>query len=150
VVQAGANAAAAAPAGNGPTVTGKILNLKPDETPMERALELTEKLAVAEEHRRGLAVRIQQLEATLCEKDKALQQAEQEVLLAADEMNRARNELLRWKEQVIALRDKLGSTEKENLETLQSVVGVIEKLLEQEKRPEEKRETPPPPAPNPE
>jgi hypothetical protein len=128
---------------NKPTVIGCQLGLKGDETIVERALELTAKLATAEEQKKVLNERIQLLTANLDEKQAALQQAEHEVLAASAEMDRARAELQHWKELVAALRDKLSGAEKDNLETLQSIVGVLEKMLEADKRNEEKREAPP-------
>jgi chromosome segregation ATPase len=131
------------PDSNKPTVTGCQLGLKGDETVLERALELTAKLAVTEEQKKELVCRVQQLTASLDEKQAAIQQAEHEVLVASDELNRARAELQRWREQVASLRDKLNGAEKENLETLQSIVGVLEKMLEADKQKEEKLEPPP-------
>jgi chromosome segregation ATPase len=135
-----------------PTVTGSQLNLKPDETAAERALELTHKLTAAEEEKKALTMRVQQLETSLDEKDKALVQVAKEVQAASEEIARSREELQRWKQQVTALREKLGGAEKDNLATLQSIVSYLEHMTEQDKRPEvkqadkepEQTEAPPP------
>jgi chromosome segregation ATPase len=129
---------ALATARNKPTVTGSQLNLKPDETAAERALELTHKLSAAEEEKKTLTMRVQQLEVSLDEKDKALAQVSKEVQAASEEMVRAREELQRWKQQVAMLRDKLGGAEKDNLATLQSIVSYLEHMSDQ-KQPEDKR-----------
>ncbi len=121
-----------------PTVTGSQLNLKPDETAAERALDLTHKLTAVEDEKKTLGMRVQQLEASLEEKDKALAQISKEVQAASEEIARSREELQRWKQQAAALRDKLGGAEKDNLATLQSIVSYLERMSEQDKRPEEK------------
>src|SRR5947209_8115994 len=45
---------------NKPTVSGSQLNLKPDETVVERALELSQKLTQVEEEKKTLTTRVQQ------------------------------------------------------------------------------------------
>ena len=124
-----------------PSVVGSELNLRPDEPVVARALELTQKLVTSEEEKKTLAARVQQLELTVEEKEKAQVQATQEIKAATEEVARARSELQRWKQQVVALREKLGSAEKENLETLSSIVGVLEKMMDQDRRPEAVHET---------
>jgi outer membrane murein-binding lipoprotein Lpp len=124
-----------------PTVSGSQLNLKPDETVVERALELVQKLTQAEEEKKTLGARVQQLESQVEEREKALRQAETEVKAATMELTQARSDLQRWKQQVVGLREKLGSAEKDNLETLQSIVNALEQLLERKKQTEEPAET---------
>jgi chromosome segregation ATPase len=120
-------------------IAGSELNLKPDESAAERALEVTHKLTAVEEERKVLAARVQQLETALEEKDKALAQVSKEVQAASEEMAQARDELQRWKQQVVVLREKLGGAEKDNLATLQSIVSYLEHMAEQDKPPVEKR-----------
>ena len=119
-----------------PTVTGSQLNLKPDETLTQKALELSQKLNAAEEEQKAQALRTQQLEAALEEKDKTLLQATKEIQSASEELTRARADLQRSKQEVSTLRDKLRSAEKENLATLQSITSYLEQVLEQDKRSE--------------
>jgi len=124
---------------NKPTVTGSQLNLKPDESAAQRALELTKRLEAVEEERKSLSMRVQQLENSLEEKDKALAQASREMQAAGEELAHARDELQRWKQLTVALRDKLGGAEKENLATLQSIVSCLEQVMEHDKPAEPKR-----------
>lgn len=125
-----------------PTAIGSQLNLKPDETVVERALELKEKLNAAEEEKKVITARLLLLETALADKDRALRATEQEVQSATDELIKARKELENWRVQVLNLRDKLRNAEKENLATLQSIVSVLEQLLEQ-KHPEGNKEAEP-------
>src|SRR5207249_11653502 len=108
-----------------PTVSGAQLNLKPDETAVDRALELSQKVTQAEEAKKTLAARVHQLEADLQEKEKALHQAESEVKAATIEMTQARTDMQRWRQQIVALRARLDSAAKHNLQTLQSIVGPL-------------------------
>jgi hypothetical protein len=125
-----------------PTALGSQLNLRPDETVVERALELTARLNLTEEEKKALAVRVQQLEQTLEQKEKALTQSTREVQAATEEVAKARADLQRWRQEVVALRDKLRGAEKENLATLQALASVLEKFLEQEKAGKEPPEEP--------
>src|SRR5262245_31060342 len=52
-----------------PTVTGTPLNLAPGESPTERALELSRKLAIAEEEKLALSAHAQQLAVQLEARD---------------------------------------------------------------------------------
>ena len=116
-----------------PTVTGARLNLAQGETATDRALMLTQKLAASEEERKTLTARVEQLKAAVDEKDKALLQASRDVLSACEEVSHTRNELQQWKQEMMALRDKLHGTEKENMTNLQSIISLLEKFMEKEK-----------------
>jgi chromosome segregation ATPase len=110
-------------------VVGTRLHVAPGETATARALELSAKLDAAENEKQALAARVRDLQAALETKDKALKQATTEVTEARAELARARTELERWKADLIDLREKLRTADKENLATLQTTVSLLQQLL---------------------
>ena len=62
-------------------------------------------------------------------------------ITAGTELIQVRSDLQRWKQQIVELRERLGSAEKDNLETLQSIVNALERLMERKRPSEEPPET---------
>jgi septal ring factor EnvC (AmiA/AmiB activator) len=98
---------------------------QPTESAAERAQQ---QLALAEEQRKALALRVQQLQSVLEEKDATLAQADRELQAANAEINRTREDLKRWKLETATLREKLRKSEDETLGALQSVVPALERI----------------------
>ena len=78
-----------------PTVAGGALNLAPGESLAERSLDLSRRLAAAEEEKLALAAHAQQLAVLLEVKDRTLLQAEKEVRAAAEDVALTRADLQR-------------------------------------------------------
>jgi Trp operon repressor len=107
----------------------------------ERLAELTQRLAVSEDERKALAARAQLLETALEDKEKALAQVGKEIQSSRDEVTRVRAELQRSRQEITDIRNRLRSAEKDNLATLQSIVSMLEQMVEPDKPAEGKRET---------
>jgi len=87
-----------------------------------------QQLTLCEDQRKALALRVQQLQAVLEEKDATLAQADHELQAANAEITRAREELKRWKQETVTLREKVRKSEDETLGALQSVVPALEHM----------------------
>jgi hypothetical protein len=97
--------------------------------PNERISLLTQRLAADEDDKKVLAARLEQVAAQLDEKERALGLANREIKDATAQIVRARNELQNWKKDAAALRDKMGTMEKENRDTLETIIKTLEKTL---------------------
>jgi chromosome segregation ATPase len=87
-----------------------------------------QQLALCEAQRKALALRVQQLQSVLEEKDAALVQASRELQAANAEVKRIHQDLKRWKQETEALREKLRKSEEDTLDALQSVVPTLERM----------------------
>jgi septal ring factor EnvC (AmiA/AmiB activator) len=96
---------------------------------------MSQRLASTEDDRKTLAARLQQAEMQLEEKDQALAAVGHEILAATEEVARTRDELRRFKGEMEALRNRLKNAEKEDRATLESIIKMLEHMLEQDKRP---------------
>ncbi len=118
-----------------PTVAGEMLNLGPNENPTEKAVQLAQGLAGAEAENRLLFFRLKTLETELETRSRSLAESSEEVDQATSEVAKTRLELQTLRKDVSALRDRLRQIEKEDVETLRSIVAALEKLLETSARP---------------
>lgn len=123
-------------AGRVPALTG----IEPDPaaggaSAADSSREMAQKLADAEQERLRLAGRVQELEALLADKDRALAQAGQDAHAGADAVARARSDLQRWQQELADLRSRVAAVEKEHLTTLQTVVSALERAVEHDKQP---------------
>ncbi|HZU35174.1 MAG TPA: hypothetical protein VFA18_04675 [Gemmataceae bacterium] len=91
----------------------------------EAAVEGQRLLAVDEQNK-ALLARVHELEAALQQKEQVLAQTNGQVQTASQEVVRAREELQRLKQNIGVLRDRLSASEKENLNTLQTIVSSLE------------------------
>lgn len=108
----------------------------PGPAAFEHIALMSQQLHQVEDETKILRARLQQTTEQLEDKEQALAMAEQEILAARESIARSRAELLRWRQEMSALRDRLRSSEKENLATLEAIIKLLERLLE---------EKPPPP-----
>ncbi len=113
----------------------------PPEPPGEFVARLHEQLAELKDDRKVLLARIQMLEEQMFAKDRLLEQAGQEVRAAREEMQLNQSELKRWRHEIQVLRTHLESQEKEDLQTMRSIIHTFESLLER-KTPAVKRADP--------
>ena len=93
---------------------------------------MSQRVASAEDDRKALAARLQLVEQELFEKEKAFARGAQEIQEATQQVQNARKEMQRWKQESEALRAKLQSIEKENRETLESVIHSMEQVVERD------------------
>jgi chromosome segregation ATPase len=97
--------------------------------PNEKISLLLQQVSAQEDDKKVLAARLEQFSVQLEEKERALAQANREIKAATAQIVSARNDLQNWKKDAIALRDKMGSMEKENRETLEAIIKTLEKTL---------------------
>jgi hypothetical protein len=64
----------------------------------------------------------------------AVADAEDQERPAPEEAAWSRAELERLKQEIISLRERIGNAEKENLETIRSIVDALDQVLQQDKR----------------
>jgi hypothetical protein len=103
--------------------------------PNERISLMSQQLANAEDNRKVLAGRLQMVETQLAEKEKALAAATQEIQETTAQVVKTRNELQTWQKDMKNLRDKYGALEKDNRETLETMIKTLEMYLDREKMP---------------
>jgi hypothetical protein len=120
-----------------PGVYGIRMQVPPGESPAAKVLTLTEQLAASKTETENLNSRIHGLEAEVEAGNKALARATSEVVETRTELANARADLENWKREISALREKLENADKENLSTLQSTVGLLQKLMISEQPPAE-------------
>jgi hypothetical protein len=106
---------------------------QPHSLPMNEQISMmSQRLASAEDDRKVLASRLHLVETQLEEKEKALAVATREIQESTAQVVRARNDLQQWKKDTKTLRDRVVSMEKENRETLETMVKTLEQVLERD------------------
>ncbi len=113
-----------------PTATGLYLNQGPYDSAFERAVELGLKVQTLEGENAELRTKIRQLEALVENRERLLRDDEQELSKATEDVVKARAELETVRKDFAKLKARLRQVEKEDLETLRSIVTALEKLLE--------------------
>lgn len=114
----------------GPTATGGRLDLKPNELPIDRAVELSKRIDELAAENQKLLTRIRTLEANGLSREQALNETLREVETAAAEVVKARTDLQAMRGELNAVRERLKQVEKDELETLRKVIGALERLLD--------------------
>jgi hypothetical protein len=114
----------------GPTATGGRLDLKPNELPIDRAVELSKRIDEVALENAKLITRIRTLEANGLSREQALNETLREIETATAEVVKARGDLQAMRGELTSLRDRVKLAEKNELETLQKVILLLEKLLE--------------------
>jgi hypothetical protein len=115
-----------------PTVRGGVLNLAPDEQPMDRALELSRRLELSQVENKVLVARINILEARATEREQALNEAVRDATTASNEVMRTRVEMVAVRLELEKLRERVNRVEREELETLKTVINAIERLIQKQ------------------
>jgi hypothetical protein len=116
---------------NSPTASGCLINLGPNETGLERAIELAKRLDTCEADKRALAERLAASEALLASREKMLRDDEAEITKATQDLIQTRAELQKLREELSKFKKKLRDAEKEDIETLKSIVIALDKFLKQ-------------------
>ena len=107
---------------------------QPRPLPMnEQISQMSQRLASADDDRKVLASRLHMVETQLEVKEKALAAATQEIQEATAQVVRTRNDLQQWKKDTKVLRDRLGSMEKDNRETMETMIKTLEQVLERDR-----------------
>lgn len=114
-----------------PTVTGRTLALNPAENGTDRAVELAHKIEQLQAENKALQSRIATLEQNATLREESIAESLREVEAATVEVIRAKNELKTSKKAVQALKDQIRTMEREEIETLKTIVTELEKLLDE-------------------
>jgi hypothetical protein len=114
-----------------PSAVGGAWELGPNESPIDRAVELSRKIELVSKENLALLARIRQLEAQAEARETALNETLRDVQNASDEVIRTRTELQNLRKDLAALKARVMQVEKDEAETLKAVIAAIEKLLQQ-------------------
>jgi hypothetical protein len=101
----------------------------PGPPPNEQITLLSEHVREAEDDRKVLNARLQQMTAQLEEKDRALVLAQHQIQEATAQVARTRKELQAWQTDVTALTVRLRTAERDNRDTLETITRTLEKML---------------------
>jgi hypothetical protein len=113
-----------------PTATGAMLELKPNESAVVRAVELAARLEFVEGEKQTLANRLRAMEQVLEARERMIREDDAQLAGAAQDVAAARAEILRLRAELDRVRVKLKVVEKEDLETLRLVVNALAQYLE--------------------
>src|SRR5581483_515461 len=105
-----------------PTAAGCLLNLGPNESAVERAVELAKKVGIVEAENRTLVQKIQQLEAAVAARDRMLADSVLEVERATTETAAAREDLRALRAELGAASTRLRQAEKADADALRAIL----------------------------
>jgi hypothetical protein len=111
-----------------PTASGSLLNLPPGEGPMERAVELTRQLQMIQSEKRLLAEQLRHEQEAAQGRDRLLSEATRDIKDATTEVESTRGAMRDATEELKQQRVRLSVMENDVVETLKSVVTLLEKL----------------------
>ena len=114
-----------------PTNTGLIGALGPHELPIDRMVDLAQRVQELVDENKKLQARIATLEANGLSREQALNEALREVDRATEGVTKARADLQALRAEIAALREKLKKMEKDELENLTKVIQALQQLLEE-------------------
>ncbi len=112
-----------------PGAVGSLLRLGPNESPLDRVVELARQVEATRGENAALLGRIRELEGLGLGREQALSEALREVDNATAEVGRARTDLVNLRRELQALKDRLEEIEKEDVETLKLVIAALDRLL---------------------
>lgn len=112
-----------------PTATGGILNLAPNEQPIDKVVDLARQLATAEDENRVLRARIRELEATGLSREQAIAEMVREVETATAEVTATQTSLKMQRAEVTALKARLRQMEEEDIRNLKELIEALEEFL---------------------
>jgi hypothetical protein len=113
-----------------PTALGGMLELRPNETAVERAVALAAELEFVKGEKQTLANRLRAMEQILEARERMIREDDVQLAGAAQDVAAARAEILRLRAELDRARVKLKVVEKEDLETLRLVVNALAEYLE--------------------
>lgn len=115
-----------------PSIYGNRLQVPPGESAAARVMTLTDQLAASKSENEQLTNRIRGLESDVESGNKALSRATREVAETRAELANTRADLEQWRQEIAAMREKLEAADKDNLSTLQTTIGLLQKMLAEE------------------
>jgi uncharacterized protein YoxC len=116
-----------------PTAAGSLFNMGPGESPMEKAIELSRQLNFSQAERKVLFDRVREQQEAVQNRDRILEDVTREVKDATTEVENARAAVRDAGEDIRLQRTRLAATEKEMVETLKSILLLLEKLETRER-----------------
>ncbi|MBX9677693.1 MAG: hypothetical protein K2X38_02935 [Gemmataceae bacterium] len=94
---------------------------------------MLQKMSAIEDDRKTMSGKLQQVEVQMREKDQAIVQATYEIQESTKQIRRTRDEMQNWKQEMDDMRGKLRNVERENRQTLETVVKTLESYLDRDK-----------------
>jgi hypothetical protein len=95
-----------------------------------QAADLSQKLAELQDENKSLLARLQGVQALLEERERAVLASRSEVQTATQEVAQARQEVTRCRQEIASLRENIHAADKENQASMQSLVKVLESMLD--------------------
>lgn len=95
-----------------------------------QAADLSQKLAELQDENKSLVARLQGVQALLEERERAVLSARGEVQTATQELALARQEVTRCRQEIASLREHIRAADKENQDNMQSLVKVLESVID--------------------
>jgi len=114
-----------------PTNHGLFGALGPHELPIDRMVDLAQRVQELVDENKKLQARIATLEANGLLREQSLNEALREVDRATEGVTKARADLQALRAEIAALREKLKKMEKDELENLNKVIQELQQLLEE-------------------
>ncbi len=108
-----------------------IRQVSVDEPASRQAAETAQHLADSRDESKTLAARVQDMQAIIDEKTRALEAARNEVRLVSAEVARTREEIDHWRHEVASLRERAEKAEKDNQNSLKALIQLLE-MIEKE------------------
>lgn len=95
-----------------------------------QAADLSQKLAELQDENKSLMARLQGVQQLLEERERAVVAGHAEVQSATQEVARARQEISRCRQEIAGLREQARAADRENQASLQSMLNMLETLLD--------------------
>ena len=102
-----------------------------------QAADLSQKLAELQDENKSLLARLQGVQGLLEERERAMLLSRGEVQAATQEVAHARQEVTRCRQEIAGLREHIRTADKENQASMQSLVKVLESMLDRSTPPAE-------------
>jgi len=95
-----------------------------------QAADLSQKLAELQDENKSLLARLQGVHGLLEERERAVLSSRGEVQTATQEVAHARQEMTRCRQEIASLREHIRTADKDNQESMQSLVKVLESMID--------------------
>jgi hypothetical protein len=113
-----------------PTAMGGLLNLGPNESPIERAIELAQRLGTVEAEKAALVARTQQLEGAIETRDRMLAESAREADQAIADIAMMRENLRALRQELSTQLNQSRQSEQADAQALQSIRASLLRILE--------------------
>lgn len=95
-----------------------------------QAADLSQKMAELQDENKSLIARLQGVQGLLEERERAVLASRSEVQAATQEVAHARQEVTRCRQEIASLREHISAADKENQASMQSLVKMLESMLD--------------------